>query len=199
MGCLRANYIRRDRKGFEPMKNQVRICVIGAGRVGKNHTRIMTQRVPGGNIVAVVDPVTASRQEMAAEYGIAAQFDSLEQALDQCEFEAVIITTPTPTHSALACQAAQHGKHVFLEKPMALSLAECDQIIQATQKHRVLLQVGFMRRFDPEFAAAASRIQNGEIGTPMMIKIAHPRPGTAASLGARPKHLQRHAGRSQQP
>jgi len=66
--------------------------------------------------------------------------------------------------------AAERGKHVFLEKPMALTLQECDQIIAAVQHAGVFLQLGFMRRFDPEFTAAAERIQAGEIGRPMMIK-----------------------------
>ena len=86
------------------------------------------------------------------------------------EFDAVVITTPTPTHLPLTSTAAAHKKHVFLEKPMALNLRECDAIMEVTRKEGVLLQLGFMRRFDPEFVAAAARIQAGEIGQPMMIK-----------------------------
>jgi predicted dehydrogenase len=82
----------------------------------------------------------------------------------------VVITTPTPTHKPLAVLAAEHKKHVFLEKPMALNIADCDVIIDAVRLNGVFLQLGFMRRFDPEFAAAAQRIQAGEIGRPMMIK-----------------------------
>jgi myo-inositol 2-dehydrogenase/D-chiro-inositol 1-dehydrogenase/scyllo-inositol 2-dehydrogenase (NAD+) len=144
--------------------------MIGAGRVGKNHTRAITRHVPAGKIVALVDPAAAVRDETAREFGIEAQFDSLEQALESVDFEAVVITTPTPTHLPLTAQAAASGKHVFLEKPMALNLAECDEIIAVTRRAPVLLQLGFMRRFDPEFVAAASRIEAGEIGQPMMVK-----------------------------
>jgi myo-inositol 2-dehydrogenase/D-chiro-inositol 1-dehydrogenase/scyllo-inositol 2-dehydrogenase (NAD+) len=66
--------------------------------------------------------------------------------------------------------AAERKNHVFLEKPMALNLADCDAMIAAAEKAGVFLQLGFMRRFDPEFAAAARRIQAGEIGQPMLIK-----------------------------
>jgi myo-inositol 2-dehydrogenase/D-chiro-inositol 1-dehydrogenase/scyllo-inositol 2-dehydrogenase (NAD+) len=66
--------------------------------------------------------------------------------------------------------AAEAGKHVFLEKPMALTLAECDEMIATTERSGVFLQLGFMRHFDPEFVAAFERIQAGEIGRPMMIK-----------------------------
>jgi myo-inositol 2-dehydrogenase/D-chiro-inositol 1-dehydrogenase/scyllo-inositol 2-dehydrogenase (NAD+) len=144
--------------------------MIGAGRVGKNHSRALTRHVPGGEIVALVDPVEAVRNETAAEFGIPSQFASLEEALAKVAFDAVVITTPTPTHLPLTHQAAEHGKHVFLEKPMALNLRECDEIIATTQKNGVLLQLGFMRRFDPDFVAAWERIEAGEIGTPMMIK-----------------------------
>ncbi len=108
--------------------------------------------------------------EPAAEFGIDAQFESLAQALEGAAFDAVVITTPTPTHLPLAVEAAEHGKHVFLEKPMAISLEECDLIIGAAERNGVALQLGFMRRFDPQFAAAAQRIEAGEIGQPMMIK-----------------------------
>ena len=86
-------------------------------------------------------------------------------ALENAQFDAVIITTPTPTHLSITALAAEHKKHVFLEKPMALNLQECDAIIDVTNKHGVILQLGFMRRFDPEFVAAFARIEAGEIGS----------------------------------
>ena len=115
------------------MKKPVRICMIGAGRVGKNHSRAL-KRVPNGTIVALVEPVAEVREETAAEFGIEKQFDSLEIALENVDFEAVVITTPTPTHLPLSALAAENKKHVFLEKPMALNLEECDAIIKATAK-----------------------------------------------------------------
>jgi myo-inositol 2-dehydrogenase/D-chiro-inositol 1-dehydrogenase/scyllo-inositol 2-dehydrogenase (NAD+) len=109
-------------------------------------------------------------EQTAEKFGIEGCFTFLEQALDRERFEAVVITTPTFTHAELAVTAAQHGKHILLEKPMALTLEECDQIIHTARENNILLQMGFMRRFDPEFVAAAERIQAGEIGQPMMIK-----------------------------
>ncbi len=152
------------------MKKQVRICMIGAGRVGRNHSNALSRHVSDGKIVALVDPMESVRMETATDFGIESSFESLEQALKKVEFDAVVITTPTPTHLPLASMAADHGKHVFLEKPMALNLAECDAIMASTTNNKVLLQVGFMRRFTPEFVAAAERIEAGEIGTPMMVK-----------------------------
>lgn len=152
------------------MKNPIRICMIGAGRVGKNHSRAITRHIPAGKIVALVDPVAQVREETAAEFGIDKQFDTLEIALEKADFDAVVITTPTPTHLPLTALAAENKKHVFLEKPMALNLQECDAINNVVEQNAVHLQLGFMRRFDPEFVAAAQRIEAGEIGQPMMIK-----------------------------
>ena len=152
------------------MSERVRICMVGAGRVGRVHSNSIVRHVPDGQVVAIVDPASEILHATADEFGISNRFDALEIALEQSEFDAVVITTPTPTHKPLALLAAEAGKHIFLEKPMSLNLADCDAINAATLENRVLLQLGFMRRFDPEFTAAAKRIEAGEIGQPMMIK-----------------------------
>lgn len=152
------------------MNNVVRICMIGAGRVGKHHLNNITRYIPGGCVVAIVDPAAEVSEQTAREFGIEARYGALSQALDKSEFEAVIITTPTFTHKDLTLESAAGGKHVFCEKPMALTLAECDEMISATRRAGVWLQLGFMRRFTPEFAAAEKRIRAGEIGRVMMIK-----------------------------
>jgi predicted dehydrogenase len=158
-------------------KSAVRICMVGAGRVGKNHSRWITRHVPGGQVVALVDPVVETLAATGDEFGIEDRFASLEDAVESAMFDAVVITTPTPTHRRLAAAAAKYGKHVFVEKPMALDLAECDAMIDAARRHGVILQVGFMRRFAPEFVEAARRIEGGEIGRPMMIKSLSHGPG----------------------
>lgn len=152
------------------MNQRIKLCMIGAGRVGKNHSYAIKRHIPDGDIVALVDPAVDVRNATGDEFEVPNRFDNLEQAVNAVQFDAVIITTPTFTHQQLACDSAGYGKHVFLEKPMALNLAECDQIIAACADHDVILQLGFMRRFEPEFANAAKRISDGEIGTPMMVK-----------------------------
>ena len=120
--------------------------------------------------MGVVDAVPDALKREADAFGVDNQFESLDQALDWDAFDAVVVTTPTFTHKELAVKALQAGKHVFLEKPMALSLDECDAIIDAAEEAGVMLQIGFMRRFDPEFVAAYERIQAGDIGRPMLVK-----------------------------
>jgi len=152
------------------MSNPIRICLVGGGRAGQVHANSITRNLPGTVAAAVVDADESTRNTTAERFQISARFGSLQEALESCEFDAVVITTPTFTHRELAVSAANHGKHVFCEKPMALSLAECDDIMSAAKRNRVRLQIGFMRRFDPDFQVASARIQAGEIGRPLVIK-----------------------------
>ncbi len=152
------------------MSQPIRVCLVGAGRAGRVHAKSLVHYVPAAAAVAMVEPDPTSRDLTRQQFGIETAFSTLDEALEQAEFDAVVITTPTFTHMDLAVKAAQAGKHVLLEKPMALDLAECDAISAAAEAGGVVLQLGFMRRFDPEFVAAAARIKAGEIGQPMMIK-----------------------------
>ena len=152
------------------MSKPIKICMIGAGRVGKLHSGTLKRYIPDGVVAALVDTQQSMLDETGQEFNIDKRFASLEEALDKTEFDAVVITTPTFTHKDLSVMAAEHGNHVFLEKPMAMDLDECDQIIDACQKNGVHLQLGFMRRFDPDFSLAFERIQSGEIGEPMLVK-----------------------------
>lgn len=152
------------------MSQTVKVCMVGAGRVGKLHSGTINRFVPNATVTALVDPAEKMLSETGNEFGINGRYASLEEAIDKADFDAVIITTPTFTHRHLAVLAGDHGKHVFLEKPMAMNLVECDEIMAATERKGLVLQLGFMRRFDPEFVAAAERIRAGEIGEPMLIK-----------------------------
>ena len=152
------------------MSTQVRVCLVGAGRVAKVHADSLVNHVPGGELVAIVDVVEEALDATGDQFGIEKRFKDFEDALEWGDFEAVVITTPTFTHADIAVTTAKAGKSILLEKPMALSLDECDDIINTVENNDVMLQLGFMRRFDPEFVTAAERIEAGEIGQPMMIK-----------------------------
>jgi len=152
------------------MSKATRVCLIGAGRAGQVHANTLVHHVTEGQLVAIVDESPDTLRSAGSKYGIEACYGSLETALEQTSFDAVVITTPTFTHKDLAVLAANHGKHVLCEKPMALSLAECDEMIATTRHSGVILQIGFMRRFDPEFLAAWTRVESGEIGRVMLIK-----------------------------
>jgi len=143
---------------------------VGAGRAGQVHAESLVRHVPEGKLVALVDQNAAALEKAGDRFGVELRFDSLGDAIDCVPFDAVVITTPTFTHRELATAAAARGKHILCEKPMALTLEECDAMIAAAERNAVILQIGFMRRFDPDFEAAFARIEAGEIGRPMLIK-----------------------------
>ncbi len=148
----------------------VRVCVIGVGRAGMVHATNFKNNVPGASLVAVVDADLALAEERANDLGVDLFFPDIRQALDGAEIDAICITTPTFTHAQIATAAAGAGKHIFCEKPMALTLEEAEEMIQAARRARVALQMGFMRRFDPIFVAAKERLDRGDIGEPMLIR-----------------------------
>lgn len=148
----------------------VRICLVGAGRAGMVHAYNFRQRIAGVRLVAVVDANEALAQERAAELDAQFAFDTIESALSKVGFDAVCISTPTFTHASIAVTAARAGKHILCEKPMALTLDEADAMIAAARQAHVVLQVGFMRRFDPAFRAAKEQIETGAIGDPIIIR-----------------------------
>ncbi|MGX6448595.1 Gfo/Idh/MocA family oxidoreductase [Patulibacter sp. S7RM1-6] len=149
--------------------SRLRVASIGAGRAGLVHARNIARHARA-DLVAVIDQNAEAAERFAAEVGAPPTYPSLEEAQAAGPLDAVFIATPTHTHRDLAVEAAEAGLHVFLEKPMAISLQECDDVEAAAARAGVVLQLGFMRRFQPEFAEAKARIEAGQIGEPMIVK-----------------------------
>jgi len=147
------------------------ICVIGSGRAGMIHARnFAAGRIAGARLVAVVEPLDEAREKACQELGLKTAYADHAQALADPRVDAVVVATPTRFHRPVVVAAAQAGKHILCEKPMATSAAECDQMIAAAEAARVTLQIGFMRRFDAGFVAAKQRIDAGEIGPVVLVK-----------------------------
>jgi len=148
-----------------------RICMIGAGRVGRLHTRNIIEHLGNrATVTAICDPTTQIAAELAADYRVDLVASSLDEALALGEYDGVVITTPTFTHRDLAVRALEAGLHVHLEKPMAMNLAECADVTEAADRAGRSLQLGFMRRFDRDFVAGAELLRSGDVGVPMIIK-----------------------------
>ena len=155
----------------------VGICAIGAGRAGMVHARNYRQNVPEAELVAVVDADLDRARRAGQELGITHCFSTLKEAVQQVDFQGVCISTPTFTHHDLAVEAASMGKHVFVEKPMALSDDEALDMIRMAEQRKVILQIGFMRRFDPGFRSAHQRLRDGAIGDVLMVRSLSRGPG----------------------
>lgn len=143
----------------------VRVGLIGAGRMGSFHAENLAWRVPGAILAAVADPQPGAADALTNKLGVAKAYSDLHALLQDPEIEAVAIAAPARTHAEWVIAAARAGKHVFCEKPMAVTLDEADRAIAAAKAAGVVLQVGFNRRFDSGFAAAIAAVKAGENGT----------------------------------
>lgn len=155
----------------------VRFCLIGAGRAGSIHAVNLAKRIKSAELVAVCDADKDAAVRTAQELDVSRVHTDYNEAVAQQDIDAVVIVTPTFLHCAIACAAAQNGKHIFLEKPMAITALECDAINNAAAKQGVTLQIGFMRRFDQGFLRAKEIIDAGDLGRVMIIKSTGRGPG----------------------
>jgi predicted dehydrogenase len=148
----------------------INIGIIGSGRAGMIHARNFARLVPGASVVAISDPSAETRDAAVKELGSVSQYADYRALLDDAKVQAVLIAAPTALHCEIAVAAAERGLHVFCEKPMAMNPVECDQMIVAADKAGVVLQIGFMRRFDESFRVAHERVLGGEIGEVVLVK-----------------------------
>ncbi len=133
------------------MASKVKIGIIGAGRIGQVHAQSLVYRLPQADVMAVSDPFGDAAEQCAARFQIPIATRSHRAILAHPEIEAVVICSSTDTHTQLICEAAEAGKHIFCEKPIALDLAEIDRALAVVARCGVQLQIGFNRRFDSNF------------------------------------------------
>jgi inositol 2-dehydrogenase len=149
----------------------MRVAVVGLGRMGRFYAEAMATLGSRVELYAVVDPDPAARAAVQAELGVTRAFASVEAVLTLPEIDAVVVASPTSTHAEVVIAAARAGlKAIFCEKPLALSLTETYAALAAVEAAGVLLQVGFMRRFDPAYRQAKDSIDAGQIGRPVTFK-----------------------------
>jgi predicted dehydrogenase len=146
------------------------IGVVGVGEMGKRHAENLRRNVPEARLVAIADVSAERARQVATELEIERSYGSLEAMLENKEIEAVLIATPDKFHAEAVGLAARAGKDVLCEKPLALNLPDAHETLDAVAKAGRRLQVGFMRRYDPAYAAAMQRIEAGEIGVPVIFK-----------------------------
>jgi scyllo-inositol 2-dehydrogenase (NAD+) len=145
------------------------VGVIGLGRMGQIYARHLAASAQA-EIVSLSDVMEERARELAGELGVAGWTTNYRELLANEGVEAVFVTSPTSTHREVVIAAAEAGKAVFCEKPIALTLVDTDQMIAAIERTGIMFQAGFMRRFDAGYAAAKARIEAGEIGRPVTFK-----------------------------
>ena len=152
----------------------VRIGLIGAGVMGADHARTIFSSVGGAELIALHDSDAARAQSVAQSCGGARVFDSAERLIADPGVDAVLIASPDATHAPLALACIEAGKPALVEKPLATTLDECRALIAAEMKAgRRLIQVGFMRRFDPGYLAMKQVLVENRLGAPLFFHCQH--------------------------
>lgn len=152
------------------MNSQLNIGVVGLGRLGSLYVEYLQYQIPSAKVFAVVDADAALAAKIAQNHQVPHHFSDHRDMLELKELDAVVIVSPTSSHRDVVVDSAEKGKIIFCEKPLSISLDEAAEMKSAVSKAGVFFHMGFMRRFDPGYAAAMKKIEAGEIGNPIVFK-----------------------------
>ena len=137
--------------------------IIGVGFFGEKHIEALST-LPNVELVGISRRSLEPLRQTAQQHGIPSVYTNYQELLANPEIEAVSITTHIDNHLKPTLDALKAGKHVFLEKPMAKNVKECEQIVKAAHSSNKLLMVGHICRFDPRVSLAKEAIQEGRVG-----------------------------------
>ncbi len=152
----------------------VRVGIIGVGVMGADHARTLATQVPGATLQAVYDADAARAASVAQETGAATVAKDPVALINDAAIDAVLIASPDTTHAALTGAAIAAGKPVLCEKPLAPTARECREIVAAEEKRgKRLVQVGYMRRFDPSYVELKARLRSGALGQALLFHCFH--------------------------
>lgn len=146
----------------------IHVGVIGVGSMGRNHARVLAQ-MPEVNLVAVADVDEETVHQTARTYKANAYTDYREM-LESEKLDIACIAAPTRMHTSIALGVMSHGCHVFIEKPLAISVAECQAMIDASHGAGVRLGVGHIERFNPAIVELKRRLDNNQLGRVFQIR-----------------------------
>ena len=146
------------------MDDHVRVGLVGLGRMGRFHAANLAGRIPLTELVRIVDADEGIARDVSERVRGVEWSTDYADLLEDPEIEAVVIASPTPLHADMIGAAAEAGKHVFCEKPISLEMESTYEAIEAAREAGIKLQVGFHRRFDPDYRRAWEKIGAGEVG-----------------------------------
>lgn len=148
----------------------IQLGIIGAGRIGRLHAENLI-RIAGANVLAVSDMYPDQVREWAVSIGIPQVYGHYRELLEHPAVDAVLICSPTDTHADILTEAVQAGKAVFCEKPVSFDWRLTAKALSVAERSGVPLQIGFNRRFDPNFRTVKAWVEEGKIGDVHMVKI----------------------------
>lgn len=147
------------------MIDPTRVLLLGAGRMGLDHVRAIQQMPEVARVVAAMDPSQSAREMATTEFGIDATYGDLHEALGAADADAVIVAAPNFLHAEYTLAALDAGLHVFVEKPMALTLEDVDAMVASAKAANRLLMSGQSQRFSPQLRYVKHLVDQGKVGT----------------------------------
>jgi len=156
--------------------NELRVGIVGVGVMGADHAERIVRKTAGARLVAVSDPDLARAEDLGSRLDARVVADPLELIASN-EVDAVILASPGFAHAEQLFACLEHGKPVLCEKPLTTdSTSSLEVVRQEAALGTPLIQVGFMRRFDPEYQQLKALIDGGELGQPLVMHCAHRNP-----------------------
>ena len=150
---------------------EIKVGIVGLGRLGSVHAQNLAFKIPGCKLVAACS-LEQKELDWAKDY-LKVEYTTTDykKMVDEADIEAVVIVSSSPEHCWMIEYALDAGKHVFTDKPLGCSLEECKRAEAAVERHPdKLFFLGFMRRYDPSYADAKAQIDAGHIGKPYLVK-----------------------------
>jgi predicted dehydrogenase len=151
------------------MKETVKVGIIGSQFISAIHAESLA-RCPAAEMLAVASPTPGNAQRFAATHGIAQHFTDYRELLALPQIDLVVIGIPNYLHCEVVVAAAEAGKHIVIEKPFCLNLAEADQMIDAANKANVKLMYAEELCFAPKYVRLKQLLDSGALGKPTLIK-----------------------------
>src|SRR5882762_9214978 len=163
--------------------SDLRIAVLGVGVMGADHVARIESKISGARVTVVNDYIAEKAEQIAASIpGCRAIVDPLDAIADP-DVDAVVLATPGPTHEKQLLACLEHGKPVLCEKPLTTDVETSLGVVKReAELGTPLIQVGFMRRFDPEYQQLKALIDGGELGQPLVMHCAHRNPTVPPSF-----------------
>ncbi|WP_010263551.1 inositol 2-dehydrogenase [Treponema primitia] len=150
---------------------KVRIGSVGLGRLGLQHAENIAGRIQNAELIAICDVDKPKVEETARRLGVKHQFTSFDDLVACKDVDAIVVVSPSALHTGQIAAAMKAGKHVFSEKPLGVTVAECKEAEKAVEAHPDLVfMLGFMRRFDESYKYAHDKVVAGEIGKPVLFR-----------------------------
>jgi predicted dehydrogenase len=149
--------------------NKVQVGLIGSGFISTIHAEAL-KHCADAQLTAVASPTKGKADDFSKRYNVAHHFTDYRKLLEMDEIDLVVLGIPNDTHCQVVLDAAAAGKHIILEKPMCLNLAEADRILEACRKAKVKLMYAEELCFAPKYVRLKQLLDSGALGQPVLLK-----------------------------